>query len=159
MVRARYSNASEGFFNPFGATVTPGSRRSEVAFELKPHAKSLFRFGFMNERNHTSNVDNSRNTFSAGWDQIVNERLRFHLAYDRRRFMMTQLADTSINSSLVTASAEMKVTDKLEVSVKREQNLGEADPTYPNQTTLAANYQVNNWTKVFLTQRLSSAAD
>ncbi|MDT4897194.1 MAG: hypothetical protein QOH25_2271 [Acidobacteriota bacterium] len=157
LIRARYSNASEGFFNPFGATVTPGSRHSEVAFELKPRAKSLLRFGFTNERNHTASVDNSRNTFSAGWDQIVNDRLRFHLAYDRRRFT-DELNDTSINSNLVTAGAEMKVTDKLEVSVKREQNLGEADPTYPNQTTLSATYQVNNWTKFFLTQRLSSAA-
>ena len=50
------------------------------------------------------------------------------------------------------------MTDKLAVSVKREQNLGEADPTYPDQTTLAATYQVSNWTKIFLTQRLSSAA-
>ncbi len=156
LVRARYSNASEGFFNPYGATVTPGSRRSEVAFEFKPRRNSLFRFGFMNERNHTGAVDNSRNTFSAGWDQIVNERLRFHLGYDRRQYT-DSLADTSINSSLVTASAEMKITEKLEVSVKREQNLGDADPTYPNQTTLAANYQVNNWTKIFFTQRLASA--
>jgi uncharacterized repeat protein (TIGR01451 family) len=157
VIQARYSNASESFFNPFGATVTPGTRRSEVSFEFKPRSKSLFRFGFMNERNHTSTVDNSRNTFSASWDQIITERLRFHLAYDRRRFT-DDLADTSINSSLVTASAEMKVTDKLEVSVKREQNLGDADPTYPNQTTLAATYQLNNWTKFFLTQRLASAA-
>ena len=157
IIRARYSNASEGFFNPFGATVAPGTRRSEISFELKPRSKTLLRFGFMNERNHTSNVDNSRNTFSASWDQIINERLRFHLAYDRRRFT-DELNDTSINSNLVTASAEMKVTDKLALSVKREQNLGEADPTYPNQTTLAATYQLNNWTKFFLTQRLSSAA-
>ncbi len=156
VVRARYTNSSEGFFNPFGATVTPGARRGEVAFEFKPHRKSLLRFGFMNERNRTGSVDNSRNTFSAGWDQIVNERLRFHLGYDRRQYA-DSLADTSINSSLVTASAEMKVTEKLEVSVKREQNLGDADPTYPNQTTLAANYQVNNWTKFFFTQRLASA--
>jgi hypothetical protein len=156
VIRARYSNASEGFFNPFGATVTPGSRRGEIGIELKPHAKSLFRFGFTSERNHTANVDNSRNTFSAGWHQIVNDRLRFHLSYDRRRYD-DQLSDTSVNSSMVTASAEMKVTDKLEVSVKREQNLGEADPTYPNQTTLSATYQVNNWTKFFLTQRLASA--
>jgi uncharacterized repeat protein (TIGR01451 family) len=156
LVRARYANASEGFFNPFGVTVTPGSRRGEVSFEFKPHAKFLLRFGFMNERNRTANVDNSRNTFSASWDQIVNDRLRFHLGYDRRRFD-DATGGNSINSSLVTASAEMKVTDKLEVSVKREQNLGEADPTYPNQTTLAATYQYNNWTKFFLTQRLASA--
>jgi uncharacterized repeat protein (TIGR01451 family) len=156
VVRARYTNASEGFFNPFGATVTPGSRRGEVAFEFKPRRNSLLRFGFMNERNRTGSVDNSRNTFSAGWDQIVNERLRFHIGYDRRQYT-DSLSDTSVDSSLVTASAEVKVTDKLELSVKREQNLGDADPTYPNQTTLAATYQFNNWTKFFLTQRLASA--
>lgn len=157
ILRARYSNASEGFFNPFGATVTPGTRRSEVSIEMKPRAKTLLRFGFMNERNYTSAVDNSRNTYSVSWDQIVNERIRFQLAYDRRHFS-DGLTDTSVDSSLVTASAEIKVTDKLSVSAKREQNLGEADPTYPDQTTLAATYQVNNWTKFFLTQRLSSAA-
>ncbi|HKR02975.1 MAG TPA: SdrD B-like domain-containing protein [Pyrinomonadaceae bacterium] len=156
LVRARYSSASEGFFNPFGATVAPGSRRSEVSFEFKPLAKSLFRFGFTNERNRTANVDNSRNTFSAGWDQIVNDRLRFHLGYDRRRFEDAG-GGNSIDSQLVTASAEIKLTEKLEVSIKREQNLGEADPTYPTQTTLAATYQYNNWTKFFLTQRLASA--
>src|SRR6185436_976705 len=35
---------------------------------------------------------------------------------------------------------------------------GDADPSYPNQTTLSANYKVNLWTKIFLTQRLASAA-
>ena len=155
-VHARYSNASEGFFNPYGATVTPGSRRTEVTFEMKPRAKSVLHLGFTNERNSTASVNNTRNTFSAGWDQVLNDRLRFHVGYDRRSFSDEQAA-TSVDSNLVTASAEMKVTDKLEVSVKREQNLGEADPTYPTQTTLAATYQYNNWTKFFLTQRLSSA--
>lgn len=154
---ARHSYSSPGFFNPFGATVTPGSRRSEVNVQLKPFAHSTFKLGFMNERNRTVNVDNSRNTFSAGWDQIVGERLRFHLGYDRRSFTDADSA-RNVDSQLVTAGAEVKVTDKLEVSVKREQNLGEADPTYPNQTTLAATYQYNNTTKFFLTQRLASAA-
>ncbi|HJU56270.1 MAG TPA: SdrD B-like domain-containing protein, partial [Pyrinomonadaceae bacterium] len=154
---ARHSYASPGFFNPFGATTTPGSRRSEVNVQLKPFARSSFKLGFMNERNLTANVDNSRNTISAGWDQIVGERLRFHLGYDRRSFTDADSA-RNVDSQLVTAGVEMKVTDKLEVSVKREQNLGEADPTYPNQTTLAATYQYNNTTKFFLTQRLASAA-
>lgn len=157
VIRARYQNASAGFFNPFGATVTPGSRHAEVAFEFKPFSKSLLRFGFMNERNRTATVDNSRNTFSAAWDQVLSDRLRFHIGYDRRSFDDAQTGRT-VDSNLVTTSAEMKVTDKLEVSAKREQNLGEADPTYPNQTTLAATYQLNNWTKFFLTQRLASAA-
>jgi uncharacterized repeat protein (TIGR01451 family) len=155
-VHARYSNASAGFFNPYGATVTPGSRRTEVTFEMKPRAKSVLHLGFLNERNSTSSVNNTRNTFSAGWDQVLSDRLRFHLGYDRRSFVDEQ-GGTSVDSNLVTASAEMKLTDKLEVSVKREQNLGDADPTYPTQTTLAATYQVNNWTKFFLTQRLASA--
>jgi hypothetical protein len=54
--------------------------------------------------------------------------------------------------------AQVQLTDKLDVSIKREQNLGEADPTYPNQTTLAANYKINQWTKIFLTERMASAA-
>jgi uncharacterized repeat protein (TIGR01451 family) len=156
VLHARYSNASAGFFNPFGATVTPGARRTEVTLELKPLSKSILHLGFLNERNSTANVNNSRNTFSAGWDQVLNDRIRFHVGYDRRSFDDAQTGQ-SINSNLVTASAEMKVTDKLEVSIKREQNLGEADPTYPTQTTLAATYQFNNWTKFFLTQRLASA--
>src|SRR6185503_695066 len=42
-------------------------------------------------------------------------------------------------------------------SVKREQNLGEADPTYPNQTTLGAAYQLSGRSRLFFTQRLASA--
>src|SRR5207244_158318 len=49
------------------------------------------------------------------------------------------------------------VTDKLQFSVKREQNLSNADPTYPTQTTLGATYQLSALTKVFFTQRLSAA--
>jgi uncharacterized repeat protein (TIGR01451 family) len=156
VIRARYSDATAGFFNPFGATVTPGSRHAEASFEFKPFAGTHLRFGFMNERNLTATVNNTRNTFSAGWDQVLSDRLRFHVGYDRRSFDDAQTGQ-SVDSNLVTVSAEAKITDKLEVSAKREENLGEADPTYPNQTTLAATYQLNNWTKIFLTQRLASA--
>jgi hypothetical protein len=156
LIKARYAYSSEGFLNPFGATVTPGSRRGEVSLELKPRRSSLLRFGVMDERNHTINVDNSRLTFSAAWEQIISERVRFHLGYDHRSF--DDAATTrSVESNLVTAGLDLKLTDKLQFAVKREQNLGEADPTYPNQTTLAATYQVNQWAKLFLTQRLASA--
>lgn len=156
LVKARYAYSSEGFLNPFGTTVTPGSRRGEVSVELKPLSKSLLRFGVTDERNHTANVDNSRLTFSAAWEQLINERVRFHLAYDHRSFDDTS-SSRNVESNLVTAGLDLKLTDKLQIAVKREQNLGEADPTYPNQTTLAATYQVNQWAKLFLTQRLASA--
>ncbi|HKE56264.1 MAG TPA: hypothetical protein VKB46_06175, partial [Pyrinomonadaceae bacterium] len=93
----------------------------------------------------------------ASWDETINDRLRLHLGYDHRS-LTDSVSDRSTDSNLVTAGAEVKLTDKIQVAVKREQNLGEADPTYPNQTTLAATYRVNHWAKVFLTQRLASAA-
>ncbi len=156
LVKARYAYSSEGFLNPFGTTITPGSRRGEVSVELKPLSKSLLKFGMTDERNHTANVDNKRLTFSAAWEQIINERVRFHLGYDHRSLDDTASSRT-VESNLVTAGVNMKLTDKLQFAVKREQNLGEADPTYPNQTTLAATYQVNKWAKFFFTQRLASA--
>ncbi|HEY0407068.1 MAG TPA: SdrD B-like domain-containing protein [Pyrinomonadaceae bacterium] len=155
-LRARYSSAASGFLNPFGATVTPGARRGEVSFEFKPLAGSLLQFGMTTERNRTALVDNSRLTYSASWDQTINERVRFHLGYDHRSFS-DDLSQRSTESNLVTAAVEAQVTDKLNVTVKREQNLGEPDPTYPNQTTLAANYTVNQLTRIFFTQRLASA--
>jgi uncharacterized repeat protein (TIGR01451 family) len=155
-VRARYLNAAVGFFNPFGGTVTPGSRRGEVTLEMKPLKNSTLRFGVTSERNHTANVDNGRLTFSAAWDQILNERIKFHLGFDHRAFT-DDLNDKRTGSNLITAGAEVQLTDKLHFSVKREQNLGAADPTYPTQTTLGATYQLSALTKLFFTQRLAAA--
>jgi uncharacterized repeat protein (TIGR01451 family) len=155
-LRARYMNASAGFFNPFGGTVTPGSRRGEVTLEMKPRANSTLHFGVTTESNHTANVDNSRLTFSAAWDQIVNERIKFHLGFDHRAFT-DDLNDKRTDSNLITAGADVRVTDKLQLSVKREQNLGAADLTYPTQTTLGATYQINALTKIFFSQRLAAA--
>jgi uncharacterized repeat protein (TIGR01451 family) len=157
VVRARFASASAGFLNPFGATVTPGSRRGEVTFDFKPRNGAVLRFGLTREDNHTANVDNKRLTFSAAGEQIIKERLRLQFGFDHRDFT-DDLTQKTTNSNLLTVGAQVQVTDKLDVAVKREQNLGEADPSYPNQTTLSANYKVNLWTKVFLTQRLASAA-
>jgi uncharacterized repeat protein (TIGR01451 family) len=156
VVRAHYLAASEGFLNPFGGTTTPGSRRGEVTFELKPRKNSTLRFGATSERNQTANVDNGRLTFSGALEQILNDRVRVHLGFDHRSFT-DNLNDSKTDSNLITAGAEIEATDKLKVSVKREQNLGEADPTYPTQTTLGATYQVNSLTKIFFTQRLAAA--
>ncbi|MGZ5483431.1 MAG: DUF7927 domain-containing protein, partial [Pyrinomonadaceae bacterium] len=155
VVRGRFLSASAGFFNPFGGTVTPGSRRGEVNVEMKPLANSLFRLGFTSEDNKTENVDNSRVTFSAAWEQLLHERVRLQFGFDHRAFS-DDLNNREVDSNLVTAGAEVKVTDKLQLTVKREQNLGEADPSYPNQTTLGATYQMSSLTKLFFTQRLAS---
>lgn len=157
VVRALFQGASAGFLNPFGSTTTPGSRRGEVSFEFKPRPGGLLRFAAIEENNKTENVDNSRTTFSFSGDQVVKERIRLHLGFDHRSFT-DDLNDHSTVSNLVTAGAQVQLTDKLDVAVKREQNLGDADPTYPDQTTFSANYKFNNFTKFFFTQRLASAA-
>jgi uncharacterized repeat protein (TIGR01451 family) len=154
---ARFQSASAGFMNPFGATVTPGSRRGEATFDFKPRRGAVLRFGVTKEDNHTDNVDNNRLTFSVAGEQIIKERVRLYFGYDHRNFV-DNLSDKTTGSDLVTVGAQVQVTEKLDVSIKREQNLGEADPTYPDQTTLAANYKVNQWTKIFLTERMASAA-
>lgn len=155
-LRASFARADEGFLNPFGQTVTPGSQRAEGSLEMKVTKSSVVRFGLMDERNRTANVDNSRQTGSLLWTQTFGERVRATLGYDFRRFR-DELSETGTDSNLVTVGAEWQATDKLNLSVKREQNLSEADPTFPNQTTFAANYQWNKFTKLFLTQRLASA--
>jgi uncharacterized repeat protein (TIGR01451 family) len=157
IVRARYASASPGFLNPFGSTVTPGSRRGEVTFDFKPRRGAVLRLGLVKEDNHTANVDNNRLTFSVAGDQIIKERVRLHLGYDHRSFA-DEMNNNTIGSDLITVGAQVQVTEKLDVAIKREQNLGEADPTYPNQTTLSANYKITSWTKVFFTERLASAA-
>jgi uncharacterized repeat protein (TIGR01451 family) len=156
-VKARYVNASAGFFNPFGGTITPGSQRAEATLEIKPVKNSTLRFGVVSERNKTANVDNGRLTFSAALDQILTDRVRLHFGFDHRAFD-DNLNDKTTTSNLLTAAIDVRATDKLQFSVKREQNLGEADPTYPTQTTLGATYQISSLTKLFFTQRLASAS-
>ena len=155
-VRASFARADEGFLNPFGQTVTPGSQRADLSVDMRVSKTARAQFSFTDERNRTENVDNSRQTASLIWTQQFGERLRAQFGYDFRH-LKDDLTGRETDSNLVTVGAEYKATDKLQLSAKREQNLGEADPTYPNQTTLAATYQWNQYTKVFMTQRMSSA--
>ena len=156
VLHGRLAGASAGFLNPFGGTVTPGSRRGELSFSFKLRPSSTARLGFTNERNKTDRVDNSRSTFSLAWSETIRENLKVNLGYDFRKFSDNK-TDGDVTSNLFTIGAEWRVTKKLALTAKREQNLGSADPTYPNQTTLGANYQLNDWAKLFFTQRIASA--
>ncbi|MCA1594468.1 MAG: DUF11 domain-containing protein [Acidobacteria bacterium] len=156
VVHAQFSRADAEFLNPFGGSITPGSQRAEVSVEMKVRPASRMRLGLTDERNKTANVGNSRMTGSLLWTESFGERLRASFGYDFRRFK-DDLGGRQTDSNLVTVGAEWQATDKLQLSAKREQNLTDADPTYPNQTTLTANYQWNPFTRLFFTQRLASA--
>jgi predicted porin len=156
VVHASFVRSDARFPNPFGSTVTPGSQRSTAAIDLNLRKNSLLKFGVTHERNETDNVDNRRLTASALWTQTIGERLRASFGFDFRRFSDAK-NNREIQSQLFTLGADWQATDKLQFSVKREQNLGAADPTYPNQTTLGATYQIDKMTKLFFAQRLASA--
>jgi uncharacterized repeat protein (TIGR01451 family) len=155
-VRASFARADEGFLNPFGQTVTPGSQRADLSVDMRVSRSARAQLSFTDERNKTENVDNSRQTASLIWTQQFGDRLRAQVSYDFRH-LKDDTTGRETDSNLVTVGAEYKATDKLNLSAKREQNLTDADPTYPDQTTLAATYQWNQYTKLFMTQRMSSA--
>jgi trimeric autotransporter adhesin len=155
-LRARFARAGADFLNPFGQTVTPGSRRLDVSVETRVRPSSRLTFGFADERNRTENVNNGRRTLSFLWSESFSDSLRATFGYDFRHFS-DELTGRATDSNLLSAGAEWQATDRLRLSVKREQNLSEADPTYPNQTTLAADYRWNQFTRLFFTQRLASA--
>jgi uncharacterized repeat protein (TIGR01451 family) len=156
VLHARLATASARFLNPFGATVTPGSRRAELSFRFKPRSSSTATLTLLDERNKTDQVDNHRSTLSLAWSEAVTENLKLNLGYDFRK-LSDHKSDRDVTSNLFTIGAEWKATKKLELTAKREQNLGSSDPTYPNQTTLGATYKLNDWAKLFFTQRLASA--
>jgi len=156
VVHASFARSDARFLNPFGSAVTPGSQRITAGIDLKPRKNSLLKFGVTHERNETDNVDNRRLTASALWTQTISERLRASFGFDFRRFSDAK-SNREIQSKLFTVGADWQATDKLQFSIKREQNLGEADPTYPNQTTLGSTYQINKMAKLFFAQRLASA--
>jgi len=156
VVHASFARSDARFVNPFGSTVAPGSQRITAGIDLMPRKNSLLKFGVTHERNETENVDNSRLTASALWTQTISGRLRASVGFDFRRFSDAK-SSREIQSKLFTMGADWQATDKLQFSIKREQNLGEADPTYPNQTTLSATYQISKTAKFFFAQRLASA--
>lgn len=149
-------NTSRDFYNPFGATTTPGSTRGEVSVETKPLKNSTVRLKLVGEKNETENVDNNRVTAGIEWSQIINEKLRFNFGYDFRRFNDSK-SDQSVASNLFTIGADIKPIEKLNISVKREQNFGASDPSFPTQTLISADYQVASDTKIFFTQRFSDS--
>ncbi len=156
VVHASFAKTGANFLNPFGATTLPGSQTAAAAFEFKPMHAARLKLGFTDERNKTSNVNNHRYTASLAWKQSVSERIDLTFGYDNRDYNDT-LAHRIIDSNLLTFGGEWRVTNKLQTSLRREQNVGAADPTYPSQTVLAAKYQISPVTKLFYTQRLSSA--
>lgn len=155
-----YTRSDEGYFNPFGGTITPGTKRFQAALTANITANDEFTIGYIGEQNKTVNVDNGRKTVDAEWSHQFGKKFRANLGYAMRELTTNSVnSTTTTNSQMVKAGVEYNPTEKLSLQVSREQNLVQGkDQTYPDQWLLGAKYKLNNFTNLFFTQRLGSAA-
>jgi uncharacterized repeat protein (TIGR01451 family) len=151
-----FSKTDQNFFNPFGTIVIPGSLTLREAVELTPVKGTKLKLGYTEERNHTSLVNNHRQSGSLELKQFLTQHLSLVAGYDYRDFQDTMNV-LHVNSNEVDAGLDWRPTNKFTASVKREQNLTASDPTYPNETLLSARYQASETVRLYLTQRFASA--
>ena len=155
ILKVSAAKTDNSFYNPFGATTLPGSQTIQGNYDFKPLKGARLKLSLMDEKNKTPLVNNGRRTASLEWKQQVFERVILMAGYNYRDFVDT-LHSQSMEAHEVTAEIDINVTSKLTASARREQNVMGGDPTYPNQTILAAKYQLSPAVRLFFTQRLSS---
>jgi uncharacterized repeat protein (TIGR01451 family) len=157
-LQLNFRRATQNFLNPFGGTIVGGAQRAGVSLDLRASASSRLRLGFTDERNDTELVRNNRQTAGFTWTQEFGDKFTGSLAYDFRSLHDSSGGKTrDVTSNMVTVGLDWRPSDRAEFSVRREQNLGEADPTFPTQTVLSGSYRLNAASRLFVTQRLSNA--
>ncbi len=156
VVRGRFSSTDEHFLNPYGVATVPGQRTGGLSVETHPFETTQVSFGFDGERNQNDLVDNQRKTFGAKVSQSLGKGFVAKSGLDVRQFDDFK-SNRSVDSDLVSAGLLWKPVRRFEASVNREQNLADADPTYPNQTLLGGQFQMSPSNRLYATQRFSSA--
>jgi uncharacterized repeat protein (TIGR01451 family) len=156
VIRARLARTDSVFANPYGSPVVPGSTIGSGGIELQATSTSTVRITATGESTHSTAADARRATVSAEWNQKVGDRLDLTGIFDARQLEDAR-AGRQVGSELVTGAVRWRPSDRIETHVRREQNLGAADPTYPDQTVMSGRYRVTPATQLFATQRWSNA--
>ena len=156
VIRARLARTDNVFANPYGSPVVPGSTIGSGGIELQATSTSTVRITATGESIHSTAADATRATVSAEWNQKIGTRLDLTGMFDARQLEDAR-AGRQVGSELVTGAVRWRPSDRIETSVRREQNLGAADPTYPDQTVMSGRYRVTPATQLFATQRWSNA--
>src|SRR5262245_29854975 len=155
VARARFSSTEETFLNPYGSITVPGQRYGGGSLEVRAFETTSFKVGFEDEVNHNDAVDNRRQTVSARITHNILSNLLAEGGVDHRAFEDFKNGSET-DSALVSAGLRWRPQGRLETSIRREQNLREADPTYPDQTILGAQFNMTPESRLFATQRFSS---
>lgn len=156
VVRGSYASTDEDFLNPYGQVTVPGQRFGSASVETRVAGATRVTLGFEVESNRNRLVENTRRTVGARVAHQFNDMLQAHVGLDGRWFDDRKASHT-VTSRLLSAGAEWSPVERLQTSITREQNLGTADPTYPNQTILGARVTMTPGNELYVTQRFSSA--
>ena len=123
-LNALWSKSEEGYFNPFGGTITPGTQRFQAAVTANISANDEFNIGYVDEKNKTVNVDNGRKTVDAQWHHEFSSKLGMNLGYSLRELTTnTATGTTTTDSQMAKVGLQYNPTEKLSLQVEREQNL------------------------------------
>ena len=156
VVRGQFQRIGEHFLNPYGSPAVAGSAILSGTLDTTPIEDGTLTVTVRQESNDTAAIDNDRLTVGTRWTQGLGDRFEISGGVDHRRYA-DRRADTDVASYLLTGQAEWRPIERVTALVRREQNLADADPTYPNQTVWGGSYQLSRQTKLFVTQRFSAA--
>jgi hypothetical protein len=156
VVRGQFQRIGRHFVNPFGSPAVAGSQVLGGTIETTPVTRGTLTVTARHESNETASIDNDRLSLGTQWAQGFGEQLKISAGLDHRRYSEHR-GGTDVESYLLSAQAEWRPIDRVSAILRREQNLADADPTYPNQTVLGGSYQLSALTKLFVTQRFSAA--
>ncbi len=152
--RLRFSKTDTVFVNPYGTPVVPGLTSAIADVELAPSSRTRLRLLAQGETAHSSHANARRATISAELARHVGRAVELTARVDARHLDDT-LAQRTVDSRLVTAGLDWRPARRFEAGIRREQNMGDADPTYPDQTMLSARYRVRSGAQLFVSQRWS----
>ena len=157
VVRGSYASTDDDFLNPYGEMTVPGQRFGSGSVDTQLADATRLRVGFEAEANENGLVDNTRQTVGAQVEHRVTDTLAARAGLDGRWFDDNRTTET-VTSRLLSAGLDWSPVERLRTSVTREHNLSdEADPTYPDQTTLGAQLTMTPGNELYVTQRFSSA--
>jgi uncharacterized repeat protein (TIGR01451 family) len=155
-LRASFSEVDRDFVNPYGASITPGSRRSALGWEPSLNGRFRLAVSVQDETNRTDAVDNGRTTASLKLGGRIDDRTGFTAGVEHRDFT-DLLGDREVRSDLITAGMDIRPTPRVRFSFRREQNLRSgSDPSFPDSTFLTAALRQSDDVTWFLRFRDSS---
>ena len=155
-LHALHTRADRGFLNPYGETTAPGHQlaNADLGLQLSDGTKLALRAGYETSRGEHTLAE--RSAVGAHIEQRVWNQAFATVGIDARH-TTDPARGIDVSSDLATAGFRWTPLPRFSQRVQYERNLRGADPTYPNQTTIGAQYDVAPGARLFVSHRWSDA--